>query len=135
MGYHKRKKRTDKLPPFVALRWDMLNSKGYIILKPSSAKALPYFIGKGRNKTREESQIHFTFSFSEAKRLGFAPATFSRAIKDLVKAGFIDPVSKGGLRGYRKSNNKFTLSNRWERYGENNFKEIIWETFQPEPEL
>jgi len=45
MGYRSRKKGW-KLPPFVPLTWKMLNSSAYKKLKQSSAKALPYFLGK-----------------------------------------------------------------------------------------
>lgn len=106
----------DKIPGgFVPLTWNMLDSKAYIALKPSSAKALPYFAGKGRGFQKKD-KIHFSFPYAEAARLGFAPATFNSVISDLMSKGFIDPIDKGGLRGDGKSNNKFALSVRWEKY-------------------
>lgn len=115
---------------FVALPWNVLNSKAYIALKPSSAKALPYFIGKGRNMQRKD-KIYFPFPYAEADRLGFAPATFSNLIKDLMGKGFIDPIDKGGLRSDGKSNNMFALSVRWDKYGEHDFEKVEWSTFEP----
>ena len=115
---------------FVAMPWNLLNSKAYKALKPSSAKALPYFLGK-RYKSERGNKLYFTFSYSEAKRYGFAPSTFSNIIKDTMRTGFVDPVDKGGLRGCNKSYNKYTLSVRWKLYGEPGFIEKDWEQFEP----
>lgn len=123
-----REKQQAKLPPFIAITWNMVNSKAYKSLKHSSGKALPYFLGKGRNKT-DEHRIYFEFSYSEAKRLGFSQATFFNVISELMRMGFIDPIFKGGLRGYRKSNSKFALSDRWVNFGTPDFKEIEWKEF------
>ena len=63
--------------------------------------------------------------------MGFAPATFSRIIQDLVKYGFIEPVEKGGLRGDCRTSNKFMLSKRWEVFGQEEFQKRTWKSFQP----
>jgi hypothetical protein len=128
-----RRNRKDSLPPFVALIWDVLNSKAYIDLPASAGKALPYFLGKVKCSFNDPQRylIEFSFSYSEGKRLGFATATFSNVIKALVKKGFIDPVDKGGLRSNGKSYNIFRLSRRWEKYGNADFKDIEWECFLP----
>ena len=110
--------------------WKLLNSKAYKTLKPSSGKALPYFLGK-KYKSERRHKLYFVFSYSEANRLGFAPSTFSNIIRDVIRKGFVDPVDKGGLRGDGKSYNKYTLSDRWEKYGEPNFKRIEWNQFEP----
>ena len=112
-------KKKDRLPPFVALPWELLNSQVYIALPPSASKALSYFFGKVKrtwNDPARYSEI-FTFSYPEGKRLGFAYGTFARAIEDLIKHGFITLVEKGGLRGKGKGYNKYRLSNRWKDYG------------------
>ena len=109
------------------MTWTLLNSKAYKALKPSSAKALPFFLGKKYKSIGGE----FTFSYSEANRLGFAPATFSNVIRDVISKGFFDPVDKGGLRGVGKSFNKYKFSYRWEKYGETDFIKIEWNTFEP----
>jgi hypothetical protein len=59
-------------------------------------------------------------------------STFSKVIKDLTRFSFIDPVDRGGLRGFRKGYNRFKLSCRWESYGTAEFWEMDWETFVPE---
>jgi len=111
----------------------MLNSIAYKKLKPSSAKALPYFLGKPKLPISDPQyySVHFPFSYTEAKKYGFANGTFFRVISELTEKGFIDPKDKGGLRGDSKSFNLFTLSQRWEHYGTQNFKEIKWQCFFP----
>ena len=118
---------------YVPLIWNMLNHKAYKKLPPSSAKALPYFLGKVKlwfDKPERYSQ-EFHFSYSEGKRLEFASSTFSKIIQDLVSYGFIDPVDKGGLRGCGRSFSIFKLSMRWEDYGTDKFKSINWKCFSP----
>ena len=131
----KRTKRviSGKLPPFVALTWEMMNSQAYKKLPSSAAKALSYFLGKVKCKYNDPQRyiLEFTFSYKEGKRYGFAPATFSKIIQDLVRFGFIDPVDKGGLRGDCKSYNFFKLSKRWEEYGMSNFRPLEWRCFIP----
>ena len=126
-------RRGNRLPPFVPLTWDLLNSKAYIDLPASPAKALPYFLGKVKASYNNPQRylMEFSFSYSEGKRLGFASATFSHIIKELIKKGFIDPVDKGGLRSDGKSYNIFRLSKRWQQYGNADFKVIEWECFFP----
>jgi hypothetical protein len=113
----------------------MLNSQAYKDLPPSSGKGLPYFLGKV--KTDYDSPQYymevFHFSYAEGKGFGFAFATFSKIIRDLVHFGFIDPVDKGGLRGDCKSYNLFRLSKRWEAYGTTNFEPLDWRCFIPKP--
>jgi hypothetical protein len=127
------KKSSNKLPPFVALTWEMLNSKAYIDLPPSAAKVLPYFLGKPKfgygdpQRYREE----FHLSYAEASSYGFAIATHHRNISQLVEKGFIDPVDKGGLRGLGRSYSLFTISWRWKEYGKSDFQKISWRCFQP----
>ena len=76
------KKLNDRLPPFVALTWGILNSKAYKDLTPSAAKELPYFLGKVKlpfNNT-QRYLVKFDLSYTEAKRYGFATTTHHRTI-------------------------------------------------------
>lgn len=127
------RRRGNRLPPFVALTWEMLNSKAYKDLSYAPAKALPYFSGKYKGDYHDPQRylFEFPFSYSEAKRHGFAFSTFSKVIRDLVGRGFIDPVDRGGLRSDGKSYNLFKLSRRWEKYGTEGFKYIDWRCFLP----
>lgn len=122
-----------RLPPFVAIDWAILNGQAYKKLTHSSRACLPYWLGKPKKlfSDPEYYEIEFIFPYAEAARYGFARATFSRIIRDLVDIGFVDPVSKGGLRGDGKSCNKFSLSNRWREYGKQAFKGSSWNEFIP----
>lgn len=127
-----RQGKKNTLPPFVPMTWEMLNSKAYKQLPPSSAKILPYFIGKIQKveyKNPQRYKITFTFTGGEAKSLGFGKSTFSNAIKALMLYGFIEPIKKGGLRGCGHTASLFTLSERWKAFGSQNFREVKWECF------
>lgn len=130
----KRNKKRFNTVPFVALTWELLNSKAYKQLPHSAAKALPYFLGKARTDFRDPDryEITFPFTYSEANRYGLAKSTFYKTLQDLMKFGFIDPVSKGGLRGAGLTSSMFKLSKRWKDYGTAAFKEIKWECFYKE---
>jgi len=131
----KKKRQKDSLPPFVPLTWELLNSRAYKDLPPSPAKALSFFLGKVRCKYNDPQRYiqEFPFSYTEGKRFGFSPSTFSKVIQALVRIGFIDPVDKGGLRGDCKSYNIFRLSKRWQEYGTPNFRPLDWKCFIPKP--
>ena len=111
----KRRKKGDRLPPFVAVSWEILNSKAYKGLNFASAKLLPYFLGKPKIRFDDPSyhEAIFNFSYGEAETLGFARQTFSRSVKELQAIGFIVKVSSGGLRGDSKSYSKYRLSDSW----------------------
>ena len=127
------KKTSNKLPPFVPLPWEILNSKAYKGMNYAAAKALPYFLGKRKENYRDPQRylMDFSFSYSEGNNFGFSPSTFSKIIQELVKTGFIDPIDKGGLRSDGKSYNLFRLSERWKQYGHNDFELLDWRCFQP----
>jgi len=131
----RRTKLKNRLPPFVPIVWDILNSKAYIELPPSASKMLPYFLGKvQRIPYNDVGRYETTFSltYSEAARLGFGRTTFSNIIKSLMLFGFIDPVKKGGLRSFGNTKNIFKLSKRWQQYGTAAFTAIKWECFYRE---
>lgn len=126
-----RKKFSNKLPPFVAITREMLNSKAYRELPPSAAKILPFFLDKVRVSYHDSCRYTttFTFTYSEARSLGYGKTTFCKILKALMRRGFVDPVSKGGLRGFGLTKSSFTLSQRWKKYGSFDFKEVLWECY------
>lgn len=136
MGYPKGKNRNgDKLPPFVPLTWVLLNSLAYKELPHSAAKALPYFLGKVQKGFNDPQKylMDFSFSYTEARRFGFANGTHNRAISELLSKGFIDPIDKGGLRGGGLSCSLFRLSERWKEYGTKEFRHAEkWSSFMPQ---
>jgi hypothetical protein len=134
MSHAKRARDKNRLPPFVPMTWEILNSKAYRELSPSAAKALPYFIGKNGKGQREKGAAYsgeIEFTYAEAVRLGFANRTFSRVIQELTSKGFLNPAAHGGLRGFCKSTNKFKLSSRWREYGKPGFEEKEWKCSEP----
>lgn len=130
----RRKKDKRKLPPFVALPWEMLNHKAYKDLPPSAAKALPYFLGKPKIIITDPAcyEVDFRLPYGEAKRYGFASATFSGCIKAVMRNGFIDAIDKGGLRSAGKGYNVFRLSTRWQHYGSPQFIQKTWSSALPQ---
>lgn len=131
MGREKLEEKKVRLPPFVAMPTSLILSKAYIGLPFAASKALIFF----RNKPQlpfnnpQYYKVRFAFSYSEAEKLGFSKSTFAKVIRGLVAYGFLDPVSKGGLRGDQKSMSQFRLSNRYLDYGGPNFKQINWREF------
>jgi hypothetical protein len=112
------RRKGERLPPFVAITWQLLNSMAYKKLPSSAAKALPYFLGKIKCTFRDPERYatEFTFSYPEGLRLGFSHSTFAKIIRDLETFGFIDWIVQGGMRGKGKGYNRFKLSDRWEHY-------------------
>lgn len=137
MAAKRRKRSQGKLPPFVALTWQVLNSKALIELNHHSRAALPYFFGKVKLPFGD-SELYtreFSFPYAEAKRLGFPTSTFAKVIRQLVEHGFIDPQQRGGCYGDLKASNKFTLSARWKNYGTPAFEASDWRCFIPKPRV
>ncbi len=131
----RRRQKTPPLKAFVAITWELLISAAFIELCHYSRAALPYFLGKVKLSPADPRKYTtpFSFPYSEAKRLGFPTSTFAKAIEQLVKYGFLDPVSKGGCYGEIKAPNEFTLSNRWRSYGTKEFVASSWKSFIPKP--
>ena len=116
----KKKSQGLRLPPFVPIFNEELESAAYRALSASAAKVYPFFKridGKLRKKMGTDYNGIFDFTYSEAERYGFARKTFSRAITELNDKGFINIVSQGGKRGCGMSNSKYKLSDRWRDYG------------------
>jgi hypothetical protein len=120
-----------RMPGFVALPWDVLNSPAFLEMTHAARAALPYWLGKPKapfNKP-EYYSTEFSFSYPEAARYGFASETHRKVITQVVKHGFVDPIAKGGLKGFGNSCSKFRLSGRWAAYGTKEFQIISWKEF------
>lgn len=129
-----RDKQKNRLPPFVPLIWELLNSQAYKDLTPSAGKVLPYFLGKVKATPNapERHATNFHFPYTEAQKYGFAIGTHHRNISQLMRMGFIDPVSKGGKRSFGMSSSIFKLSTRWRKYGTAGFETIDWGKILPD---
>jgi len=123
--------RKRKCISFVAIPNEILTSKAFLGLPFSARASLPYFLGKPKLffNQKEYYSTEFNFSYKEAETLGFAKATHARNIKALITHGFIDPISKGGLKGLSKSNSTFKISLRYKDFGRDNFGIVSWEEF------
>jgi len=123
--------KSGRLPPFVPILYSMINHQAFRDLGYSSAKALLYFLAKVKVSPTDPARYSspFSLTYPEARRYGFSNGTFNKVIRDLIDKGFIDPARKGGLRGNQKSSTLYCLSERWEKYGTNEFKEVDWGTF------
>jgi hypothetical protein len=120
-----------RMPGFVALPWTVLNSPAFLEMTHAARAALPYWLGKPKapfNKPEYFSN-EFAFSYPEAARLGFAKATFCKVLCQVIEHGFVDPVSKGGLKGFGNCCSRFRLSRRWTVYGSKEFQSIHWTEF------
>lgn len=118
------RRKKDRLPPFAAVPWEILNSKAWAELTGSAGKFLPLFIGKS-GFPKNVVGTEFTFTYTEAQeKYKCARATFGRVIVQLHAKGFIDIAGYGGLRGFCKIENRFKLSDRWRNYGTSEFKEL-----------
>lgn len=114
-----RQKHKEKMPPFVPIRMDELESTAYRQLTGNAAKLLPYFKRTCIRavKGAPDTCTIFGFTYTEAAKYGFSRSTFRRAIQELIAKGFVDRVEKGGLRGVGHTCSKYKLSGRWVTFG------------------
>lgn len=129
---NRRAKHRERLPPFVPITHQMLESTAFKALSGNAAKLLLYFIRACVRccKGKPSTSVQFDFTYSEALKIGFAKNTFSRAMSSLVDHGFVDLVEPGGLRGVGHSNSKYRLSDRWATWGgigwaQRAYKEVV----------
>lgn len=117
--------------PFVKMHFTILNSLAYKDLPGSACKLLPLIIAKVRSEITnpERHTTIFQFPYGAALRFGVSKSTFFKVICDLVKFGFIDPVTKGGLRSDGKVCSTYKLSCRWEQYGTKEFRILDYKQF------
>ena len=87
-------KHKSKLPPFVAVRRDLLKNPEWRKLS-SSAKVLYIYM---RSKFNYKTLSEVSMSYSEMKDMLAAP-TLSRAFKELMTSNFIEKTKQGGLMG------------------------------------
>ena len=108
---------------------EYLSSDPYWKLTGKEIRILEVFMLKCRIVgTNEAKKTGFTkgtiknngklvFTYGEAGSLGISGSTFTRAIDKLVKLGFIDIA----VHGMQSSPTRYSISNRWEKYGEKGF--------------
>lgn len=126
-----KEKRSPPKPGYVAMPWELILSPAFKELKPTAIKALLHFRGETQLffMDRMFLKTNVSITYPKACKLGFGRTTFYDAICNLVAIGFIDPVSKGGLRGNGKTSAIFRNSDRWEQYGQKDFEVIVFKTW------
>ena len=131
------KKKNRRGPAFVPLFLNVLNSNAYINMRYSAKSLLPYLMAKVKTDFHDPAryQIVFEFSYTESRRYGFSNDTTEKALRQLIWTGFIDPVTKGGLRGFGKTSSTYRLSERWNLYGTQAHETIDWDEWRTNYEV
>ena len=115
-----KKKKNPKPVKELALKIDMLNSEVFRSLNQGSINVYFDMQIKHQNRELKGKSSRIPFSYGLAKKKGIAPSTFRRATKELREKGFIEIV-KTGTGGPKPSSSKYKLSNRWKKYGTDDF--------------
>lgn len=114
----KKKKKKDPflVPPYSAIEHKLIDSEGFKNLRAHTKWLYVEF----RRRYHGNNPRNIIFTEREAKMI-MNLKTFREDYKKLIKLGFIDLVKRGGF--YRESH-IFGLSNRWRKYGTEDFKEV-----------
>ena len=107
--------------------YDSLSNTSKIVLAKFFLKRQTKKI-KGRNRCNtwpitNNGKIEFTYLEAEEK-WGISKKRFAKALKELVRKGVIDVVYLGGA--YQRDRSKFAISDRWKKYGRDDFEIIAW---------
>ena len=99
------KRRKNRLPPFVAVFKEMLQSQAWEKIGNPARVAYIHLKGKCCSASVEEISL----SFNEMEKF-MHRHTFAKAIRELEEFGFVKVIQKGGL--YRRRN-FYLLSEEW----------------------
>ncbi|MGA2466863.1 MAG: hypothetical protein ABSH06_21260 [Thermodesulfobacteriota bacterium] len=100
----------NKLSRFVALHWEIIDSKAWENLTNASRVALIHL----KRKIVKPNPGEISLSYQEMEKI-MHRHTFATALKQLEQMGFITKEQRGGL--YRRRN-WFRLSEEWRKYGQ-----------------
>lgn len=103
---------------FFCVLHQLLDSKAFIELSPSAKACWLYFM---KDKKTDHHPIRVVLTFNQAVKAGVckSPNTFNKLKRELVAHGLLDQIEVGGLNKPAA----FELSDRWEMYGTDDFKE------------
>ncbi len=105
---------------FSRIPTDMQQSLAYRSLTASALKVLIWSLFKAyKAGSLEKTSCSPTFKFTNAEAkdvLGMNQTTFSRAKQELANKGFLDWVTRGGLKGVNGVASEFSLSGRWKTF-------------------
>jgi hypothetical protein len=111
---------------YVPLEADLLYSEAFNELSKTSTIVLMRllqkrrFTGKGKNRKYYNNELIFTYK--EAACFGISRYSFSSALKQLVRFGFIEVEHQGGTIGNGRDWSLYRLIDDWKDYGTNKFK-------------
>jgi hypothetical protein len=123
---------------------DMFYSEAFKCLSASAIRTLMRCLQKrkwGKEKVKGKKRIvyyddeGFIFPYTEAGFLGIGTTQFWKNIKKLVEIGFLDVEHQGGW--YQKNDKEknysvYKLSERWKKYGQPDFENIVKPKTLPE---
>ncbi len=115
---------------YVTIENDMMYCGAYHSLSKTSLIVLHRFLQKRtwKKKTKEYLPNEtLSFSYMEAKCFGISAPQFKRAIKELVKFGFLVVHHQGGGFGNKHDFSIYKLSGQWRLYGTPYFKNPVKE--------
>ena len=116
-------------PKNIRIETNLLRSLAFKQLSGSGKYIFLLFLTKRRwTKVSRSSKDWFctnsdelVFTYEDAeKNHGYSSTKFNRAIEELVNKGFLDIAHYGGQA--KGNYTKYSLSNRWERFGKEDFK-------------
>jgi hypothetical protein len=102
------RRKKNKLSRFIALLWEMVDSKAWQDLSNAARVAFIHL----KRKVVSSNPGEISLSYKEMEKI-MNRHTFSRALKQLETIGFITKEQHGGL--YRRRN-FFRLSDEWRKY-------------------
>lgn len=102
------RQRKNKLSRFIALQWEIVDSPAWQYLSNASRVALIHL----KRKVTKPNPGEISLSYGEMEKI-MNRHTFSKALQQLEKTGFITKEQHGGL--YRRRN-FFRLSEGWRKY-------------------
>ena len=103
---------------FVVLQRPLLKSLAFLSLSNTAKVAYSYFLYD--KKSSHQDEVILTFSQAKNFKVCQSQSTFTKIKRELVQYGFLDPLDGGGLNAPAI----FKVSNRWNRYGYEDFKEL-----------
>lgn len=105
----------NKLPPFVPITKEMIRSQAWAQLSHYSVRAYIHIAAKYNGKNKN----NLSYTYKEATKF-MNGHTYKKATDELVKYGFLDVKRSGACFG---KCNIFGLSERWKKYGTDEFRE------------
>ena len=115
------KDRKNKLGSFVPLQRPLLRSLAFLSLSNTAKVAYTCFLYD--KKSSHQDEVVLTFSQAKNFKVCQSQSTFTKIKRELVKYGLLDPLDGGGLNAPAI----FKVSNRWNSYGNEDFKELKYQ--------